>query len=168
MRHGAAWLAFAAAAAPIPVAALPSWEISPQAQAVARSDYVEHCGGCHGITGSSAPAKVPELRGRVGWFLCTPKGRDYLVRLPNVAHAPLDDPEALAALLNYVVFRIGGESAPAGARPYGGAEVAVLRRSPIVRASLVRERARLVADIRRRCPAAPASLSDYWGVADVR
>ncbi|PCD02088.1 cytochrome C [Sphingomonas spermidinifaciens] len=162
MRQGAAWFALAAAV-PLSAAALPSWEAPPAVQAAARSDYIEHCGGCHGVAGSSAPARVPELRGRVGWFLCTTEGRDYLIRLPNVAHAPIDDPEALAALVNYVVFRLGGESAPAGARAFDGAEVAVLRRSPIVRASLLRERARLVADIRRRCPAAPASLADYSG-----
>ena len=163
MRGAAAWLVLAAAAAPLSATSVGPWRASPQIQAVARSDYVEYCGGCHGITGSSAPARVPELRGRVGWFLCTTEGRDYLVRLPNVAHAPIDDPEALAALLNYVVFRLGGDSAPPGARPYAGAEVALLRRSPIVRASLVRERARLVADVRRRCPTAPASLADYGG-----
>lgn len=143
----------------IPIAAA----TTPDAPAMteARSDYLENCAGCHGVGGSSAPAKVPELKNRIGWFLCTREGRDYLVRLPNVAHAPIADPAALAALLNYVVFDLGGSSTPADAQPYRGEEVAILRRSPIVRASLVRERARLVTQIRRRCPAAPASLAGY-------
>ncbi len=131
----------------------------PAAQA--RSDYIENCAGCHGIGGSSAPARVPELRGRVGYFLCTPSGRDYLVRLPNVAHAPLPEPQALADLLNYVVFELGGASAPAGAVAYRADEVDRLRRDPLLHGSLLRERARLVADVRRHCPATPASLNDY-------
>jgi methylamine dehydrogenase light chain len=32
---------------------------------LARSDFVEHCGGCHGPDGRSAPAALPELR--AGW-----------------------------------------------------------------------------------------------------
>lgn len=151
------------AALAVPAALAAALPVAPRVYtpAEARSDYIEHCGGCHGVAGTSAPARVPELRGRVGYFLCTPEGRAYLVRLPNVAHAPLADPAALAALLNFVVFDLGAGSAPRGAAPYSGAEVAPLRRDPLVRISLARERARLVAAIRRRCPATPASLARY-------
>ena len=50
-----------------------------------QSDYVEHCSGCHGMQGDSAPAEIPVLRDRIGYFLCTQEGREYLIRLPNVA-----------------------------------------------------------------------------------
>jgi mono/diheme cytochrome c family protein len=46
------------------LAAGTSSKIADPAQA--RSDYVENCGGCHGITGDSAPALLPVLRDRVG------------------------------------------------------------------------------------------------------
>ena len=54
-----------------------------------QSDYLERCGGCHGIEGVSAEQLVPTLRGRAGYFLCTKSGREYLVRLPSVATSPL-------------------------------------------------------------------------------
>ncbi len=81
---------------------------------VAQSDYVEHCSGCHGMQGNSAPADIPVLRGRVGYFLCTPAGRDYLIRLPNVAYSAIGDNDELADMMNFVAFGLGGPSAPAG------------------------------------------------------
>jgi hypothetical protein len=49
---------------------------------LARSDYVEHCAGCHGVQGKSAPAPLPELFGRVGWFMCTPQSRAICCACP--------------------------------------------------------------------------------------
>jgi hypothetical protein len=68
-------------------------------------DYVLHCAGCHKFDGSGS-ARVPALTGiRVvigheGW-------RDYLVRVPGVAQAPLTDAR-LADLLNWVLERFAG------------------------------------------------------------
>ena len=56
-----------------------------------QSDYIEQCGGCHGIQGTSAPADIPVLRERVGYYMCLPEGRAYLLRLPNVAHSRIAD-----------------------------------------------------------------------------
>jgi hypothetical protein len=116
----------------------------------AQSDYVEHCGGCHGIQGTSFPAKVPPLRDKVGWFLCTPEGRDYLLRLPNVALSSTDD-EQLAAIMNFVVFRLGGESSAAMRGAFTPEEVAQERQRPLSSASLIAVRAKLVRDIERKC-----------------
>jgi hypothetical protein len=124
---------------------------------VAQSDYVEHCGGCHGIGGDAAPADLPTLKGRVGWFMCLPEGRSYLVRLPNVARSRITDNDQLADLLNFMVFGLGGGSAPAGTRPFTGAEVAAVRSSPFTSVSLVQTRAVLVEQVIRKC-GAPASL----------
>ena len=132
----------------------------------AKSDYVEHCGGCHGINGTSAPAPVPELRGRVGYFMCNEEARDYLIRLPNVAHAPISDPGELADLMNFVVFSFGGKSVPAGARPYNAQDIAKLRAKPLrAGAELVAMRHRLVADLIRTC-GAPADLQDFYARKD--
>ena len=84
---------------------------------VAQSDYVEHCSGCHGMQGNSAPAEIPVLRDRVGYFMCTQQGREYLIRLPNVAYSAISDNQELADMMNFVVFGLGGNSAP---RSYGG------------------------------------------------
>jgi len=125
---------------------------------VARSSYVEHCAGCHGVAGSSIPANLPELKDRVGWFMCTPEARAYLLRLPNVAHSRITDNEALADLMNFVVFELGGDSVPAGAKPFTGPELAHERQFALIGPGLKAERTRLVKEVIRKCRA-PASLS---------
>ncbi|MBS0419735.1 MAG: cystathionine beta-lyase [Proteobacteria bacterium] len=92
--------------------------------------YLKYCGGCHGIQGVSAPKTIPTLKNEAGRFLCTDDGRRYLVRLPNIARAPVSD-ELLADLLNFVVFGLGGASVPAGAPRYDATEVSALRRQPL-------------------------------------
>ncbi len=124
----------------------------------ARANYVEQCAGCHGVTGTTAPAKLPELRGRVGWFMCTPASRAYLLRLPNVAHSRITDNADLADLMNYVVFVLGEASAPPGTRPFTADEVARERPHALSNASLVGERARHARDAIRTCRA-PKSLA---------
>ncbi len=91
------------------------------------SDYVEYCSGCHGMQGNSAPAEIPVLRDRVGYFMCTREGRDYLIRLPNVAYSAIADNQELADMMNFVVFGLGGASAPKGAKPFTAVEVKRLR-----------------------------------------
>lgn len=126
-------------------------------QVQARSDYVENCGGCHGIEGDSAPALLPVLRGRTGYFLCDPEARAYLIRLPNVSHSRITDNAELADLLNYVVFDLGGTSAPASSPPFTAEEVTRERPRTLSDVSLVALRARLVERVIRSCKA-PASL----------
>ena len=110
-----------------------------------QSHYLEGCGGCHGIQGASAEREIPQLRGLVGRFLYTSAGREYLVRLPNVAFANMDD-EVLADVLNFVVFRLGEGSAPPGAQGYTAREVSVLRRHPFKNERLEALRATILAD----------------------
>lgn len=116
----------------------------PSALSPAQSAYLENCGGCHGIQGSSAREEIPELSGRVGAFMRTPEGRAYLVQLPDVAFANLSD-ETLAEVMNFVVFAIGGPSAPRGAAPYTAVEVRDLRRNPLKNRDLGRIRAEILA-----------------------
>ncbi|HEX7853418.1 MAG TPA: cytochrome C [Sphingobium sp.] len=128
---------------------------------LARADYVENCGGCHGVQGRSAPAELPELRDRVGWFLCTPGSRAYLLRLPNVAHSRITDNQQLADLMNFVVFGLGGASAPASAVPFTAEEVARERKLALTAASLRQERAHYVDSAIRACRA-PATLRQFY------
>lgn len=102
-----------------------------------QSDYVEYCSGCHGMQGNSAPAEIPVLRDRVGYFLCTKDGRDYLIRLPNVAYSAITDNGELADMMNFVVFGLGGDSTPKGAKPFTAAEVGRLRRNALASQSLI-------------------------------
>ncbi len=100
----------------------------------------------------------------MGFYLNTAEGRRYLPRLPNVAFAPLSD-DALAAVLNYIVFDFGGASVPTGAPPYDAAEVARWRAQPLNDVPLTEYRRRLVASLIKSARA-PASLGDYDAAPD--
>ncbi len=128
---------------------------------LAKADYVEHCAGCHGVQGISAPAKLPELRGRVGYMMCTPATRAYLLRLPNIAKSRLSDNQQLADMLNFMVFGIGGQSVLPGTRPFTAKEVGFERQFALTSASLVAERKRHVETSIRQC-GAPASFRDFY------
>lgn len=122
--------------------------------------YLTSCGGCHGIEGISAPGQVPTLRGLTGAFLCTPEGRNFLVRLPDVALATLDD-RMLTRVVNFVVFDLGAPVAGGRqARPYTVAEVARLRREPLTDTGLTAYRNRVVAGLAADCTV-PAGLRIY-------
>lgn len=134
----------------------PTWA-SPEDMELARVQYTEHCAGCHGVNGTTAPAALPELRGRVGWFMCTPEARAYLLRLPNIAQSRITDNHDLANMMNFVVFVLGESSAPVGTKPFTGEEVARERKLALTTAALTVERARLTNAVIRKC-GAPASL----------
>ena len=129
--------------------------------ALARSDYIESCGGCHGVNGSTAPAEVPELRGRAGYFMCTPETRAYLLRLPNVAHSRIADNQRLAELMNYVVFVLGEGTVRAGSEPFTGEEVAHERKLALSSVNLTQERSRMIDIVMRECQA-PESLKAMY------
>lgn len=128
---------------------------------LARADYVEHCAGCHGVQGISAPAKLPELRGRVGYMMCTPDTRAYLLRLPNIAKSRLSDNQQLADMLNFMIFGIGGQSVLAGTRPFTATEVEYERKFALTSASLVKERKRHVETAIHEC-GAPATFRNFY------
>ncbi len=125
------------------------------------SDYVEHCSGCHGMQGDSYPAEIPVLRDRIGYFMCTQEGREYLIRLPNVAYSPIPNNQQLADMMNFVVFGLGGTSAPKDARPFTAAEVGRLRTRALATDSLIAVRAEIVGNMVGRC-AVPKSMNDFY------
>ncbi len=129
----------------------------PREMNLAQSNYVEHCGGCHGVQGDAAPADLPTLKNRVGYFMCTPQSRAYLIHLPNVARSRITDNDDLAELLNFMVFGLGGRSTPPAAQPFTGAEVARERAFPLNSVSLTKTRLAIVESVIKRC-GAPASL----------
>ena len=128
---------------------------------LAQSDYVEHCAGCHGVQGISAPAKLPELRGRVGYMMCTADTRAYLLRLPNIAKSRISDNQQLADMLNFMVFGLGGDSVIPGTQPFTAQEVAHERKFALTSTSLVAERKRHVATAIRKC-GAPEAFRDFY------
>jgi hypothetical protein len=158
----AAGLLACAALVAVAAGATPERREGPAAVALpaAQVAYLTSCGGCHGIEGISAPGAVPTLSGLTGSFMCTQQGREFLIRLPDVALSTLSD-RMLTAVMNFVVFDMGAPVA--GGRParaYTVAEVARLRREPLTDTGLTAYRNRVVADLAARC-AVPAALHVY-------
>jgi len=119
----------------------------------ARADFAFRCKGCHGFAGEGTPGHVPRLDGFVGWYTHHEDGRDYLMRVPGVARAALDD-ERLAAVLNWMIEVYGGETVAADFAPYTAAEVAEARHRPLT-AEREATRARMIQELRERGLIAP-------------
>ena len=119
----------------------------------ARADFTFRCKGCHGFAGEGTPGHVPRLDGFVGFFTQVDGGRDYLMRVPGVARAKLDD-ERLAAVLNWMLETYGGDAVAPGFAPYTAAEVGPARRQPLT-ATRAETRARLIRELRARGVIAP-------------
>jgi mono/diheme cytochrome c family protein len=93
-----------------------------------RSVYIVHCAGCHGRDAAgSTTGRVPDMR-RMGRFLQVDGGRAFLVSVPGVLGAGLDDRQ-IADLTNWLLGSLALGSAPADAPPYTAAEVQVARRN---------------------------------------
>jgi mono/diheme cytochrome c family protein len=101
--------------------------VLPYAPASAEEDpkiaYWLHCAGCHRLDGTGAPPEVPTLIDEPGRIAERPGGREYLIRIPGVALAGLDD-DRLAAVLNYMLAAFSPRTTPPDFAPYTAAEVA--------------------------------------------
>lgn len=97
----------------------------------ARSAYVVHCAGCHGVDGAgSKVGYVPDLR-PLGQFLRLPGGREFVIKVPGVMGSGLTDLQ-VAEVTNWVLGGIAAASVPAGFAPYTQEEVARARSTPLV------------------------------------
>ena len=112
-----------------------------RADAAARSDYLLHCSGCHRADGSGAIPDVPSLRGPVGSLVGTAEGREYIVRVPEVAQSPLDDKD-LSRLLNWMLREFNAQTLQEGFQPITDREVGAARKR--VLADPLRARAAIV------------------------
>jgi len=127
--------------------------------------YTQSCGGCHGLLGVSARQDVPVLRDRVGYLLCSREGRDYMVRLPNIAFAAMDD-ATLASALNFMVFGLAGNSVPKRPelmRPFTAQELARLRSRPLKAQDLVALRRQALANADKNCTQTPDATPKQQG-----
>jgi mono/diheme cytochrome c family protein len=89
-----------------------------------------HCQGCHLADGSATPGKIPALTGSMGRFLTVPGGREFLVRVPGTAQAPLSDRE-IADLLNWMLVEFSPDELPGRFERYTAEEVRRYRREPL-------------------------------------
>lgn len=104
-----------------------------------RSQYVVHCGGCHGIDGAgSSMGNVPDMR-RLGAFLRLDGGREFVIKVPGVMGSGLSD-QQVADVTNWVLATLAPTSIPAGHTPYDAGEVQRARATPLVDVASARER----------------------------
>jgi mono/diheme cytochrome c family protein len=97
----------------------------------AMEDYSRHCQGCHREDGMGAAGAVPRLQQFVGYFTRLPGGRDYLMRVPGVTNAHLDDAR-LAGVLNWMLETFSRDQVAPGFAPFTAAEVGRNREHPII------------------------------------
>ena len=109
----------------LPVALLLLAAPTVAADSYEEHDYTLNCSGCHRMngTGSNVVPSFAGMRDLAG----KPGSREYWIRVPGAAQAPLTD-ERLAALMNWLLERFAG-AAPEP--PYTASEVARLRREPL-------------------------------------
>jgi mono/diheme cytochrome c family protein len=118
----------------------------PAAALAPHVEYALNCQGCHRADGAGTPNSVPPLAGSVARFLAVPGGREYLVQVPGVAQAPLDD-ATLAAVMNWMLARFDAAHLPRDFTPYGAEEIGRLRTKPLTDVEGLRRR--LLAEIER-------------------
>lgn len=95
---------------------------------LAKSYYMLQCQGCHLHSGKGLAGAVPSLSETLGDFLQVAGGRDYLVRVPGSANAPLTDAQ-LAMTLNWVLGKFSAASLADDESPYTAEEVASIRQA---------------------------------------
>lgn len=109
------------------LAALMFFATPAQAGEVGQYLYVLHCSGCHVRDGSgSADGRIPRLAGVVGHFEKLPEGRKFILQVPGVMNSGLKDDD-VAALMNWLVRNLAGDSLAGPFTPYTPAEVANAR-----------------------------------------
>jgi mono/diheme cytochrome c family protein len=77
-----------------------------RADSHAEHDYILNCSGCHRMDGSGSKT-VPSLQA-MPELSESPGAREYWMRVPGAAQAPLSDAR-LAALMNWLVERFTGQ-----------------------------------------------------------
>ena len=127
---------------PLLVATASAVEINDQR---AQFNYQMFCQGCHTPDGTGAMS-VPRMKDQVGYFLETPRGREYLVRVPGSATSALDN-DQLAEVLNWILLEFAGESLSPDYRAYTAEEVGRMRREPLN--EVEKYRTQLLVDIAR-------------------
>jgi hypothetical protein len=123
----------------------------------ASSNYTLYCQGCHLADATGLQDEVPRMRDFVGFFLHSPAGRDFLIRVPGVATSSLAD-DQLAELMNWLLVTYSNEQLPPSFEPYSVTEVAALRGN--LEPNPGAARMRILRDIARELPLLAKQLEE--------
>ncbi len=94
----------------------------PSAHADPKVDYLLHCSGCHMPDGTGLSSVVPTLHDVIGRMVAEPAGRDYIVRVPGVSQAPIND-EKLTEVINWMLTEFSSDTLPENFKPLTVKEV---------------------------------------------
>jgi len=95
-----------------------------------RVNYQLQCMGCHHADGAGEEGRVPSVRRTLVPFSALAEGRDFVLRVPGVAQAPLADAE-IAALLNWMARNLSDVPVPPDFVDYTADEVGRARHRPL-------------------------------------
>ncbi len=123
----------------------------------AEANYMLHCQGCHLPGAEGSEGRVPPMNDFVGYFLHSQAGREFLIRVPGVAHAALSDGE-VTELMNWLLRRFSLAQLPKQFEPFTVAEVSRLRRD--VEQAPDATRIRILAKISADNPSLEIELAD--------
>ena len=104
----------------------------------AHQNYLIHCMGCHGESGLGLEGQVPSFRNTLAKISASPQGRDYVLRVPGVTQATLDDRQT-AEVLNWVLAEFSTRDAAQQIAPFTAAEVARARQQPLLEVNATRD-----------------------------
>jgi len=122
-----------------------------------RQNYILNCQGCHLADGRGSPGVVPRLADFVGYFLQVDGGREFIVRVPGSANAPINDQE-LADVLNWLLSNFSQQQLPKDFVPYSAEEVGQLRSRPLI--DIIGARAALIKDMQNKLGITEDGLND--------
>ncbi|PTQ70160.1 hypothetical protein [Celeribacter persicus] len=99
-----------------------------QPSRTAHTNYILRCAGCHGFEGGGTPeGGIPAFPNSVGYIAGTEMGRTYMMHVPGVVGASLNDRE-IAEVMNYVLD-VWGETDSSEAPVYFTEEEVTRRRA---------------------------------------
>ena len=93
-----------------------------------RINFLLYCSGCHRPNGEGKPPNVPTLHQELGRMLSVPQMRDYLMRIPGVTQAPINDAE-LTDVINWVLEEFNADTLPTGFEYLSVDEVTAARKN---------------------------------------
>lgn len=112
------------------------------AAAKARSDYILHCAGCHGMQGlGTMEGGIPPFPDSIGHIVGADIGRTYVMHVPGVISTDMSD-DRIAAVMNYIIDEWSD-----GAPHFTGEEVT--RRRALEVGDVVKFRREVVAELRK-------------------
>lgn len=69
----------------------------------ARTNYILHCAGCHGMQGlGTLEGGIPPFPDSIGHIVSADIGRTYVMHVPGVISTDMSDAE-IAAVMNYII-----------------------------------------------------------------